>query len=510
MNTNLNCFYSSISPEHFRAISSKLSNRIAAGYGYRTYENYQGNQMPKMGFTYIIAQLSNGKFYTRFDKGVDFDSIYRGQCEVANWFDIDRVYADQEYSFGIQCDGKIVTTLQEADLFIKHLSSQNSGSLQAKQIVEMYDKEHVFLGLDGNGKVIINQPEKLFHLRENDPRENEYCTSLVHTIRSWPPLKRLYKGSYALIGLTEDGQVYCTATRIYQSTEEKKILDKLSSLSDIDSLVFLQRPSDYSEYLVVLTKNGLVFPIAFSSIGSVKTNFSDVVQILADGQTLLHLNLNGTLYAGNHELDTNVVSLFPRGYVRADGTVYVKEFVNSNTYFMIPDLKLFDNIDRIEEEWEAARKITQAYKKRVVGIRQELAELEQKISDKNRKIDILQSCLSGLGIFKQKEKKETKANIEQIQGELSKLNQERENLKTGFASSTDLAPRWKRIDLKAQRDALVARVQKMAATPIVSEKAKDISVLKSAAVGAVLAGPSGAIVGAIYALDKNIKANQLK
>ena len=76
-------------------------------------------------------------------------------------------------------------------------------------------------------------------------------------------------------------------------------------------------------------------------------------------------------------------------------------------------------------------------------------------------------------------------------------------LSTKLEKYSDTKATWQRINLQAQQSAMMEQIRKMAATPVISEKPKDVSVLKSAAVGSILAGPPGAIVGAIYAMDQN-------
>lgn len=487
-------FYSALSLDQLRRISDRLSDSVATCYGYRDWQTVAGQQMTKNGFTYMIARLSNGKFYTRFDRGVSFDRIYRGQCNVSKWVDTQQLFAEQEYAVGISSEGEVLSTLTEVDSFLRRL---RPGKL--KQIVELYDKGGQLLGLTAEGRVLVENPYGVFHLRENDRRDVELVREIQKELCSWPPLKKLYKASDMLLGLTEEGQVYCCTTAAYLSTERRELLCKLSNLQGIHSICFVQRMSDYSDIPVLLGKDGQVTPLP----GTHLKKYTDVVQIRADQDHLLHLDRGGVLYRSGCEIDRDVVAILHNGYAKADGTVYVREFADSAVYTMVQDLQLFDSIERIEEEWAAAEAQVKAYREYLAELSAEIRAREKSLAQKQREIQMAELELSGLGLFKRKEKKAITDRIALLQSDTTHLQQERDELSTKLEKYSDTKATWQRINLQAQQSAMMEQIRKMAATPVISEKPKDVSVLKSAAVGSILAGPPGAIVGAIYAMDQN-------
>ena len=154
-----NAFFENVSLEKFRRISKKIADLIA----------YSSSE------AYMIARLSNGQFYTNFTPKEGYNSVYRGQCAVENWYDVKKIYEDEEYSVAIAEDGSLQPTLVEVEELFERIKGSGISDMRMKDVLwlsyeytfqSLYTGEITvedsFLGLDINGKVIMYNPFRLF------------------------------------------------------------------------------------------------------------------------------------------------------------------------------------------------------------------------------------------------------------------------------------------------------------------------------------------------------------
>lgn len=116
-----------------------------------------------------------------------------------------------------------------------------------------------------------------------------------------------------------------------------------------------------------------------------------------------------------------------------------------------------------------------------------------------------------LGFFKRKEKQELDTRMEELRADMEEDKKALSELATKIAACREepQSPAVWKAGLRYEEPtrnsggvdaaALAAQVRSSVSRP----PKKDKSVIGSAAVGGLVAGPTGAVVGAIYAADKN-------
>jgi len=110
---------------------------------------------------------------------------------------------------------------------------------------------------------------------------------------------------------------------------------------------------------------------------------------------------------------------------------------------------------------------------------------------------------SSLGVFKLKEKKALQADIDALQSKVFALGSKLNGVEQELLSLPSGKAVWQHFNIPSNIDVLWQRSQ--AVHEAVAYKKPGMGVLGSAAVGGIVAGPAGAIVGAIYAANKNKK-----
>jgi chromosome segregation ATPase len=199
------------------------------------------------------------------------------------------------------------------------------------------------------------------------------------------------------------------------------------------------------------------------------------------------------------------------GYVKTDGSVYARQVLGQSEFTKIEKLKLFASLDTLEEDWSAVKKLETAHiesiKRQINMANYELGEARKKHEAAKSELKTAEQTLSSLGILKIKEKMQLKEKIESLKYTIRETGYDISDIEEKRKRIQSAPKRWRYIDLKAQHDEAMHQVRSMMNQSAVTSTPKNSSVLKSAAVGAIVAGPAGAVVGAIYAADKNRKNN---
>lgn len=507
-------FFKNTSLEELQDISSRLADMVVfcrMGWG------KEGDDRA----TYTIIPISNGQFYTRFIPGEGYDSAYRGQCAVENWYSVRGIYASQEYAVAIAEDGTLQPTLIEVEQLIQQIKSSGVSEMRMKQVVDIsywradtiFGKigaiEGSFVGLDVDGRVFIYNPFKAFiGLNAEKDEDREKCAVLMKRIKAWPTIDKLYYIGGILIGLTKDGKVYAASATSYP--DEEKLADMLSGWDNIHSVIY-NYGGIYDNCFIGLKKDGTLFSESNENylnryLSKSLSEYRDVVQIafLESGgrrTKLAYLTRQGEFFLGEDKIDDNVISIVKGGYVRADGSVYELVCKRDNAYEAIKGVKIFSSVETMYKEFaEISRGI--------LSKKYELNEKKQVISEelqgRQGELDRLNEEYSQLGIFKVKEKKALRLSIDNLSDEASGLEDELADIEDEILTLPSGRAAWKHFDLPQYGNYSVSQIS-AAAYNAVSYKKRDRSVIGGAAAGAIMAGPAGAVVGAVYAANKNRK-----
>ena len=497
---NYSAFFENASLEKLQRISHKIADKVVS-----------------YGNLYLIAPLSNGQFYTRFVPGYGFSSVYRGQCSVENWVNVKKIYPESEYTVAIGHDGTLQPTLVEVEKLFARIKASGISDMRMKDIVSIsYEHyftewgggtiEDYFIGLDINGRVVIYNPYEAFNQNADNEENREACVTLFKQIRAWPAVEKLKRFGSMLIGITEDGKVFTASVNKYDDKE----LKTFSQWNNIDSIVrgYLPEGTLYAG----LRKDGTLITYSEnhftdSYMRKVSENLSGIVQVAflpcgkKDNKRFAALTNQGVLILNQNVIADNVISILENGYVRADGSIYEYD-ENKNKYKVVEGVKLFSSAETIETEYEESATAVLLFKK---NLEDEIMRLSDELQSKRDELSPLQTQYAALGLFKGKERKALRPIIDSISQAINSLEVKLKNLEDQLLSLPDGKAAWRHFDLPKSGSYSISDMND-AVNNAVSYKKRDASVIGSAAVGAVIAGPAGAIVGAIYAADKNSKS----
>ena len=525
-------FYQDLSLERFR----QIAERLAGAVGNTTYPE--------------IAVQSDGSYCVQ--KATD-NSRYAAQ----NWLDVERFYQlsyQERYGLiGITADGQLEPTMIEMEKFFRELQEQGVSDLRMKDILvaeygytttsmrHPYEEIHYegkFLGLDMRGEVVIFNPFGVLGLNREWENGVKECGRVMRELRSWPPVVRLRRMGVVqpiLCGVTENGKVVCT------NHKERITVQKWENVEDVIELEY-----GYPRCWVALKKDGtLLSDVSRESadeevkarawIGKGWKVFLDainelsgIVQIralkISGGAALLYLTQSGELYQQDFNygiqrippklLAKNVVSLYSDGssYIDANGHRYNGEGRKLST------VPLFHDILTLEEEWAQAEencrqreRDIEAAEKKLTELKAQRAPLEDALEEKRQRRREMEAEKEKLGFFKRKEKQELDKRMEALKADIEKDKRAWVELEAKIAEREEKTQRpaiWK-AGLRYEEPTWnpggvdVAALAAQARASVSRPPKKDKSVIGSAAVGGLVAGPTGAVVGAIYAADKN-------
>ena len=470
---------------------------------------------------YTIAPLSNGQYYTRFIPSAGYNSIYRGQCAVENWCGAKSIYASEEYTVAIAEDGTLQPTLIEVEELFQRIKNSGLSDMRMKQIVSLNYKhsfacgditvemEDSFLGLDVNGKVAMFNPFELFFLDANNEEDREKCAKLINSIRSWPAVDKLYAAGQFLIGVTESGKVYAVPAASYSTKDDEEVAKTLSQWDNIESIIFTFDVS--ATVFIGLKKDGTLISnqgrqITDCYLDQDISTLQNIVQIQFqefNGKytKLAYLTSQGEYYFFSTKINENVISILSRGYVRADGSVYELVREEGNVYEPIQGLRLFHSVETAADEMAESTNGFLTWKR---NLGEEHQIVLNDLQAKRKELSALNDQYAKLGLFKVKEKKALRPLIDNLSQEAKKLESETSRIDAELRSAPNGKPTWHSLGASDGQTYSISQISS-AAHQAVSYKKPEASVLGSAAVGALIAGPAGAIVGAIYAADKNRK-----
>lgn len=502
---NFNRFFQNASLETLRKISNRLSSSVA---------NHDR--------IYVLAVLSNGQFYTRFVPCPGYHSVYRGQCAAERWFGVEKIYKRDSFTIGITYDGELQPTLIPIQEMLDRVKQTGISDMRMKQVLKAeyahcsrhswgdltYEDE--FLGLDINGKVVIHNPFAIFGLSPEKPEEVQKCGQIIQDIKKWPKLEALYHfEDYALCGITEHGDVVFVPYKAAKAD----LLSTVRSWTNVASIDYYYPSSLVSHHkksYIALKKDGTLISNVDYPFGKWVNlaEITDVVQFrINEIGHFAYIRRNGDLFAINRSVtpelvDHNVVAFIKRGYIKADGTVYELDDKMSLSFKQVPNLVMFDNIETIEEEW---RTTAETHKRLKQDVEKEKQQMQAILQEKKAIMESLEAEKTKYGLFQLKEKKALSLQIDEVRNSMGTVTLKIRELDQKLLAFPDGKPVWHpsgttTVDIVSMEQLSAATRQSIAVKPN-----KDRSVVKDAAMGALIAGPAGAVVGAIYAVDKNQK-----
>ena len=408
----------------------------------------------------------------------------------------------------IAYDGTLLLRSKNLEIFVNKIKSASISDMKMREVIRLSNIDECFLGIDINGKVIIYNPYKIFDLNPDKEADRDECVKRLKQIQSWPPMK--YIDYYCKYGISEDGKVYSTDTEN----------DYTKDWDNIDSIVFFYAtaPKGYywsGEVFYGLKTDGT---LVFSGIKAAKntllsyagkdiSEYEGIVQITymytKDGWRPAILNNKGEFICDGRVVDTGVVAIGEHGYVKVNGSVYKRK--KDLEYEKIEGLKLFNSIHTVEEEYEEAFHYRENLEIAIQNAKVNLKEKQEELRP-------IQEQYNSLGIFKAKEKKALKPFIDTLAEEIKGLEEELKKLIATSTAITNLKLINNNVNTQSTSSASTfygnpysAADLGAAARNAISGKKKEKSVIGSAVAGGIIAGPAGAVVGAIYAADKNNK-----
>lgn len=546
-------FYQDVSLERFR----QIAERLAGAVGNTTYPEIA---VQSDGSYCVQKATDNSQYAAR--NWLDVERFYQPLFDCSRQ-GLVGITADGRLEPTMIEMEKFFRELQEqgvSDMRMKDILVAEYGytTTSMRYPYEEIHYEGKFLGLDMRGKVVIFNPFGVLGLNrewENDVKE---CGRVMRELRSWPPIARLRRMGVVqpiLCGVTENGKVVCT------NHKERMTVQKWENVEDVIELEYgspncwvalkkdgtllsdVSRESADEEVKARarLRKGWQVFLDAINEL-------SGVVQIkarkISGGAALLYLTQSGELYQQDFKygpeqippklLAKNVVSLYGEdsGYISADGHRYNGEGKQLST------VPLFGDILTLESKWREVeeRRMKQKYqdqiryiltltaaeaaRRKLPELKTQRAPLEDALEEKRQRLREMEAERGKLGFFKRKEKQRLDESIEELRANmetetekqvLSELNDKIAACNRAIADCkmANRCPAVWKAGLRYEEPtwnpggvdaaALAAQVRSSISGP----PKKDKSVIGNAAVGGLVAGPTGAVVGAIYAADKN-------
>lgn len=438
-----------------------------------------------------VAIMSNGQTF---------------QSGYENFWGARKIQPPNFHEIALAYDGTMLLQSEPQEKLVRKLKKIGVTELKMKMVARFSVNEDCFAGIDINGKVIIYNPYEVFGLNSEKEEERNECVNRLNEIKSWPPMK--FIDYYCTYGISEEGKVYTL-------TQESS---KMKGWENIESIALVYGHFMSKIYFGLKTDGTLVMagrnetsPFLSKDI----SEYSGIVQMtdmyyydeFYSGNIIILLNNKGEFICRGRVIDRNVIAIGDQGYVKANGSVYqrIESFTEKGLkYKKIEGLRLFDSVYTIEKEYEEAFHYRENLK---ASIKNTKAELEAK----QEELRPIQDQYDNLGIFKGKEKKALKPSIDALSEEIKGLEEELNNLKVIHKAMTTLwVPSTSTTQNSTPKPTYYGNPYSAAdlgaaARNAISGNKKDKSVIGSAAVGGLIAGPAGAVVGAIYAADKNNK-----
>lgn len=469
-------FFELVSLEQFRQINHRLVDSVKA-----------------FGDLYIVAALSDGRYYTRYTPGSNSNRQYTGQCAAENWCGVSNIFTAESYSIGITDKGFLQPTATEVSVFFSMLQSNGISNMRIKQIMELDLYNDTFLGLDVDGRVVINNPFKLFSIDENDTKQVAMLAQGLQKIKNWPPMMKLIprlsrhgsEGS-SLCGISMDGELL----QVYFREDARRMPTWEGAFCDFG---FQWLNPGY--YYIGLRQDGTL-----RGYDSRYDDVSDVVQLCAENSGIYYLTKNGDLFFKDECIAHNVVARVSCGYVHADGTLHIlKNAGKSWQDEAIPNLKLFGSLETFLQEWD-----DRYDGEDIAQLVEQKRMIDAKRWQKREEQGSIRIKIDKLGLFQLKERKQLNVDLQKVSKEIQTLEQELADYEEKLSKGPSGEAVWQSVHPSASTASVtVAQIQAAARNAVAYKPSRlHDPVLRSAAVGAVIAGPAGAIVGAIHAANK--------
>jgi hypothetical protein len=490
-------FFNNISIEEFQKIANRLVGTVVSNANH-----------PEE----FIALRSDGWIYnTR-----SYEPNYYGVVKIKHTFDGE---------IGITDDGELQADTEELAGLFARIQKAGVSDLKMKYIykfqhyetrTDYFGQKHTnydeFIGIDTEGNVVIYNPFVVFGLNKSNPEDVKKCGELVQWYKSLPPVKMLDCWMCREIVLTEEGTVLFQPNYTNDQVEAIQQWDKVESLYEWPYREF--GDDFFRSCYLGLRKDGTL--LAVGKDKNLKEDLSqnwnlektsDIVQIEHCGVGTGFLYRNGDLeipkLGKNHLVAKNVVAIVFNGYICADGSLYLRTDSESYKFNRVPDVKLFNNIHTLHEEWSATRSVFLEKKQALQEASQNCVQFLESLRTEKESLLVRKEQL---GLFCFKDRSEIKRKLEDLDIRIKKEEQALSSLKQQVLAVNGIPIRSKKDDtfniasstaaIYALRDDLMCRV---------STPQKSTSVIGSAAVGGLIAGSAGAVVGAVYAADKNRK-----
>ena len=415
-----------------------------------------GKLVTASGATCVTLMNTDGQFYSKVFKGP-----FEGQTNVFNWKLVKQLFS----RFGtcaVTRENKVIST-----------NGTDLGICEHTVDIDYVVTGHIdrIVGLTTDHKAFV------FYVKDYSAEDS---IKLKEELESWGELKflkALYHG-YIFVGITKDDKIRVFDIRSYaeEQANAQRIQKTVQNWKDICDVDYVE--IKYNQYDLIGIKNNGEVVTTFNPNGARLEflNFENVVQIesfcgsragayflLSDGR--LYFLKGKELFLESEDVIAVKAEDTVALYIKKDGTVY-SSFDGAGEYSNFP---LFRSLDNYKEELSDMVERTIAY-----------------IDELNREIKALEDTLPSLnGIFKKKQKEETMAKIYQLERATA--------LDMPTYSHTTITTE----QIYEMKNAIYAGAGST------GKGTKDASVIGRAVAGGVIAGPVGAVVGAISAVDAN-------
>ena len=367
--------------------------------------------MIAVGYSHTVGLKSDG---TVVAVGFNYDK----QCDVSDWKDIVAVAAGSSHTVGLRADGTVVAT-----------GDNGSGQCDVSdwtEIVAIEAKGNCTIGVRANGTVVaVGQ-------NIGDECNTDGWTAIEYVIAQ----NSSYLSDCIIMGRKSNGTWVSTKNRWHFSYDEFK--RAIFSSQDIVSIAL------GSDWTVLLKSDG---SIMWDGEG-IKYHGFYILKDLQDSQGFVTvaggkdycvaLRPNGKVVAAgekkygqcNVSAWNNIIAVAAGDEhtvgIKADGTV-VAVGRNTSGQCEVSDWKLFNSVETIESEREAARKA--AAEKADALRRSKIEALNIEKDEKEASKTALERELTTLtGIFKAGKRKEAEAELAKIEARLAKIEAELKKL----------------------------------------------------------------------------------
>ena len=314
---------------------------------------------------------------------------------LSGWWDIVAADAGGDHTVGLKADGTVVAVGNNI------WGQCNVGSWRDIAAVDAGAFHTVGLKSDGTVEAVGDN-------------EDGKCN-----VSGWRDIVAVYAGAYSTVGLKSDGTVVAVGENEYGACN-------VSSWRDIVAV------STESGHTVGLKSDGTVVAVGDNKDGQCNVSgWQDIVAVSAGGLFTVGLKSDGTVVAvGNNNWGQcyvsgwrNIVAVCASGRntvgLRSDGTVLVAGD-NEKGQCNVSGWKLFNSMDTLREEQQAARANARMYRQRKAAEAE--AARQAKIDALEREKQSLQAELPTLkGLFSGGKRRQIEARLAQIEAELNSL-----------------------------------------------------------------------------------------